>query len=91
MPLVQGTQRKQMGKDLDYYNSPPIQHTLEEVIGMANKKGTTNKFSCDNEPLIKIDLDHVLVELHLLLRLMDVLLNNIIQEMIAWDKKTNFN
>jgi hypothetical protein len=58
---------------------------------MANKKGTTNKFSCDNEPLIKIDLDHVLVELHLLLRLMDVLLNDIIQEMIAWDKKTNFN
>ena len=83
--------RWQMDKDLDYYNSPPIQHTLEEVIGMANKKGTTNKFSCDNEPLIKIDLDHVLVELHLLLRLMDVLLNDIIQEMIAWDKKTNFN
>ena len=45
---------------------------------MANKKGTTDKFLCDNEALIKIDLDHVVLdELHLLLRVlrvMDVLL-----------------
>ncbi|XP_028394773.1 uncharacterized protein LOC114518936 [Dendronephthya gigantea] len=84
--------RWQMDKDLDYYNSAPLKRTLEEVITMANKKGAKDKFSCDNEPLIKIDLDHVVLdELHLLLRVMDVLLNNIIQETIAWDKKTNFN
>ena len=53
--------RWQMDKDLDYYNSHPLQHTLEEE--------TADKFSCGNEPLIKIDLDHVVLdELHLLSR-----------------------
>jgi hypothetical protein len=66
-----------MDKDLDYYNSHPLQHTLEEE--------TADKFSCGNEPLIKIDLDHVVLdELHLLLRVMDVLLNNIIQLRNDW-------
>jgi hypothetical protein len=66
-----------MDKDLDYYNSHPLQHTLEEA--------TADKFSCGNEPLIKIDLDHVVLdELHLLLRVMDVLLNNIIQLRNDW-------
>ena len=49
--------RWQMDKDLDYYNSHPLQRTLEEVIKMENKKGTADKFSCENEPLVKIDLD----------------------------------
>jgi hypothetical protein len=81
-----------MDKDLNCYNSPPLRRTLQEIIDMANKEGTQGKYSCVHEPLIKIDLDHVVLdELHLLLRVMDVLLNNIIQEMISWDKKENFN
>ena len=76
-----------MDKNLEYYNSPPFKSTLQEVIDMAKKKVLKGKYSCDNEPLFKIDLDHVvLYELHLLLRVMDVLLNNIIHEVICWDK-----
>ena len=78
--------------DLTHYNSIPIKRTLQEIINMAEKKGTQDKFSCDHKPLSNIDLDHVVLdELHLLLRVMDVLLNNIIQEVISWDQKENFN
>ena len=81
-----------MDKDLEYYNSAPLKRTLQQVIDMAKKNGSKDKYSCDNEPLIKIDLDHVvLVELHLLLRVMDFFLNNIIQEVICLDMKENFN
>ena len=84
--------RWEMDKDLDYYNSVPIKCTLQEIINMALKKGARDKFSCDHKALINIDLDHVVLdELHLLLRVMDVLLNNIIQEVISWDQKENFN
>jgi hypothetical protein len=84
--------RWKMDKDLTHYNSIPIKCTLQEIINMAEKKGSQDKFSCDHKPLINIDLDHVVLdELHLLLRVMDVLLNNIIQEVISWDQKENFN
>ena len=84
--------RWEMDKDLDYYNSVPMKRALQEVINMALKKRAQDKFSCDHKPLINIDLDHVVLdELHLLVRVMDVLLSNIIQEVISWDQKENFN
>ena len=84
--------RWEMDKDLDYYNSVPKKRLLQEVINMALKKRAQDKFSCDHKPLINIDLDHVVLdELHLLVRVMDVLLNNTIQEVISWDQKENFN
>ena len=59
---------------------------------MADKKGNKDKFSCEHEPLIFIDPDHIILdELHLLLRVMDVLLENIVLECIDWDKSDNFN
>ena len=59
---------------------------------MANKNGSKDKYSCNHESLIKIDLEHIaLDELHLLLRVMDALLNNIIQEVVGWEKRINFN
>jgi len=40
---------------------------------------------------LNIELDHVIVdELHLLLRVMDVMFNNIIAEVIDWDKEDDF-
>ena len=40
---------------------------------------------------LNIELDHVTVdELHLLLRAMDVMLDNIITEVIDWDKDNDF-
>ena len=42
--------------------------------------------------LRKIELDHVVLdELHLLLRIMDVLINNVVRETVEWDKKENLN
>lgn len=45
-----------------------------------------------NAPLINIDLDHVILdELHLLLRIMDVLINNLVTEAVHWDQQDNWN
>ena len=58
---------------------------------MANKKGTQDRYSFENIPLLEIDLDHhvILDELHLLLRILDVLISNIVNEVIQWDMKEN--
>ena len=77
---------------LDHYNTPPLLRTLEEMTKMSHKKGTQEKYSCEHEPLLKVELDHVVLdELHLLLRIMDVLINNLVKEAVEWDKKENFN
>ena len=77
---------------LHHYNTPPLLRTLEEMTKMSHKKGTQEKYSCEHEPLLKVELDHVVLdELHLLLRIMDVLINNLVKEAVEWDKKENFN
>ena len=59
---------------------------------MAQKKGKQEKYSCEHEPLLNIELDHVVLdELHLLLRIMDVLINNLVIAVVEWDKKENLN
>ena len=38
--------------------------------------------------MIEIDLDHIIVEeLHLLLRVVDVLIDNLIEDVLEWDKR----
>ena len=79
---------------LDHYNTPPLLRTLEEMTKMSQKKGTQEKYSCKHEPLLKVELDHVVLHelhVHLLLRVMDVLINNLVKEAVEWDKKENFN
>ena len=84
--------RWKMDLNLYYYNTPPLLRTLEEMSKMAQKKGKQEKYSCEHEPLLNIDLDHVVLdELHLLLRIMDVLINNLVIEAVEWDRKENFN
>lgn len=74
----------EMDMDLEYYNSAPIKCTLQEIIDMSSTKRSQDKYSCNKKPLINVDLDHVVLdELHLLVRIIDVLLNNIIQEVIC--------
>ena len=54
-------------------------------------KNGNGGYCCVKQPLLNIDLDHVIVdELHLLLRVMDVMLDNIITEVIDWDKSDDF-
>lgn len=86
------TNRWNMEFDLEHYNKSPLQRTLQEVITLGRKKGNTDKYSCEHEPLLKVELDHVVLdELHLLLCIMDVLINNLVKETAQWDKKENFN
>ncbi|CAB4029215.1 Hypothetical predicted protein [Paramuricea clavata] len=81
-------ERWNMAYDLNHYNSPPLKHTIKEMKELAGKK---NNFCCVNPPLIDIDLDHVILdELHLLLRIMDVLINNLVTEAVHWDQQDNW-
>ena len=55
------------------------------------KKGRGD-YCCVKEPLLNKDFYHVIVyELHLLLRVMDVMLDNIITEVIEWAKSEDFD
>ena len=55
--------------------------TIKEMNELAGKK--TNNFCCVNASLINIDLDNVILdELHLLLRIMDVLIQNLVTEAV---------
>ena len=77
--------RWDMSYDLSYYNSAPLKRTIEEVIAMAGK--ANKNYCCARQPLLHIDLDHVVVdELHLMLRIVDVLIDNLIEEVLEWDK-----
>lgn len=68
--------------------------TLEVMTEMSKKKGMQHKFtnSCDNDPPLWVKLDHVVMdELHLLLRITDVLIKNLVKEAVESEKKDNFN
>lgn len=78
--------RHDMSFDLDHYNSAPLKRTLEELKEMAGNK--KDNYCCEYPPLLKIDLDHVILdELHLLLRVTDVLANNLLQDVFDQDKE----
>ena len=70
--------RWKMGLNLDHYNTPPLLRTLDEMTKMDQKKGRKKNIQVStDEPLLKIELDHVVLDqLHLLLRIMDVLIDN---------------
>lgn len=86
---VHKTERWEMSYNLEHYNSPELKRTLEELKQLAGKK--TKNYNCINPPLLHIDLDHVVMdELHLLLRVMDILIKNLIMDAVEWDQKENW-
>ena len=51
-----------------------------------SKKSREN-YCCDKQPILNIPLDHIVVdELHLILRITDILIGNLVQECLDWDK-----
>ena len=57
---------------------------------MAGKK--KDNYGCVNPPLIEIDLDHVILDdLNLMLRVVDVLIDNILEDVLEWDKIDDFS
>ena len=72
----------------DYYNKPP--KNPKRIKGLS-KKGKEN-ICCEHEPLLNIGLDYITLDkLHLLLRIVDVLLNNLLEDVLQWDKKDDLN
>lgn len=78
--------------NLDHYQSPDLKRSLKEMFELARKKKQENKFCCDHEPLLHIELDHVVLdELHLLLRILDVLVENLVKDALKWDQNENWD
>lgn len=76
-----------MNHEEDY--KPPLQRVLK-LKGLSKK--SNNNFSCEHEPLLNTEVSHVILdELCLLLRVVDVLLNNLMEDVLQWDKKDDLN
>lgn len=76
-----------MSKQGDHYQKPPMRLTLSDV----KKNVSSSKFCCVNFPLMNIPLENIVLdELHLLLRITDVLLSNLIEDSMEWDDRDDF-
>lgn len=82
---VHKNDRWKMDCHYNHFNTPPLSRSLNEIREMCQK--SKDNYCCDQPPLFNIGLDHIVVdELHLLLRVKDILLENIVYECIDWDK-----
>lgn len=76
-----------MSKQGDFYSKPPMAFTLADV----KKHATLTEFCCINQPLLNIPLHRIVLnELHLLLRITDVLVCNLIEDAMEWDDQEDF-
>lgn len=51
-----------------------------------------DNFCCDKKPLLNIKLDHIVVdELHLMLRVTDILTENLVTGCLDWDEEDEMN
>lgn len=76
-----------MSKSEQHYESDPLRKTLQKIKEFASKSKGEN-YCCVHDPLLNIPLDHIILdELHLLLRISDILIDNIVQDAMQWDDK----
>ena len=69
---------------------PPLARSLTEIHEMCSQ--SKDNFCCDKKPFLNIELDHIVVdELHLMLRVTDILLENIVIEHLDWDVDDDIN
>lgn len=79
--------RWDMSKPENHYNESPNAFTLDDIKKFASKQ----QYCCKNMPLLDVPLDHIVLdELHLLLRITDTLLSNIIEDAIELDDKDDY-
>jgi len=79
-----------MNKPDNYYNDIPLRRTLNELHEFASKSKGEN-YCCVHQPLLNIPLDHIILdELHLMLRITDVLIGNLVEDVMQWDDKESF-
>lgn len=84
-------ERWKVGPNFSQYNKNPKCRTLKEIQSMCKQKPTKQNhynYGCEHEPLLNIELDHVVVdELHLMLRVTDILLENVIDSALDYDQQ----
>ena len=79
-------ERWKVDQHYSHFNQPEMSRSLEEMHAMSTK--SKDNYCCHHPPLFNIDLDHVVQdELHLLLRVTDILTENLVLECIDWDKE----
>ena len=79
---VHKNDRFDMSKDETLYNVPPLSRTNEDLVKCA----LAHSHSCVHKPLVNLPLQNVIIdELHLMLRITDRLLENLIQEVKDFD------
>lgn len=83
---IERANRSDMSKSELYYYEDKTVRSPEEISKLC--KRSHSNYGCINPPLLNIDLDHVVIdELHLMMRICDVLLRNLIEDSVAQDKK----
>ena len=88
--MIHKAERWNMTYDLNHYDSHDLQRTLKEMNELANRK-TKRKYRYVNPPLFNIELEHfILDELHLLMTIMDVLIEKLVHEAVHWDEVDNW-
>ena len=76
-----------MSKDSGYYNVAPLKCTIQEMFELSTKKSGEN-YCCCHKPLLVIPLNHIILdELHLMLRITDILTENLIEDAMQWNDK----
>ena len=67
-----------------------LSRSLNEIREMSTK--SKDNYCCDRKPLFSFELDHIVVdELHLMLRVTDILTENIIAECLDRDKEDDLD
>ena len=78
-----------MTRSDEYYNQPPMALTLDLVKKYVSEE---NQFCCKDMPLLDVPLSNIVLdELHLLLRVTDILLTNLIEDAMELDDKMDFS
>ena len=81
-----------MSKSIDHYNKGSKHRTLESIRKCADlspSQPANKRLGVQNPPMLNVEPDHVVVdELHLLLRVADVLLTDLVSEMVLEDRRT---
>lgn len=74
---VHKNDRHDLTKHWNFYHSSDLFRSYEEICFLAGQ--TKNTFGVKHKPLLKVNIDHfILDELHLMLRITDILLRNVI-------------
>lgn len=70
-----------------------LQQTPNGVhFGRLREHATSCEFCCINQPFLNIPLHRIVLdELHLLLRITDVLVGNLIEDAMEWDDREDFS